>query len=165
VPAASPPEQHTGCNAGFASGTPFANANHTQHQQQAAVTQPAESQQQPAAALAGDAACVNPAGASNTVTNISMHWLLRQIPPGWNLEHIVTGGSEMYGVLCLQCPAADQQQQQQQQGRQLCPAWMAAVWDGEAWHIVGMYGCEQQARDVCVCAEPGSCRPCCSSWQ
>jgi hypothetical protein len=75
-----------------------------------------------------------------------MCWLLQQIPPGWQLEHIVAGASEMYGVLCLQYPPRSEQQQQQQHAR----TWMAAVWDGVAWHSVGMYGCEQQARAACV---------------
>jgi hypothetical protein len=66
-----------------------------------------------------------------------MRWLLRQIPPGWQLEHIVAGASGMYGALCLQCPTHNKEQQQQQQH---AGTWMAAVWDGVAWHSVGTYG-------------------------
>jgi hypothetical protein len=83
-------------------------------------------------------------------TNINMRWLLQQIPTGWQLEHIVAAGAgDLFGVLCLQGSDAAPQQQQQQQQTQPVP-WMAAVWDGAAWHVVGMYSSEQQARNGCV---------------
>jgi hypothetical protein len=79
-------------------------------------------------------------------TSISMCWLQQQIPQGWQLEHVVAGVSGMFGVLCLQCSDAAVQQQQQQQHA----PWMAAVWDGTAWQIMGIYSSEQQARSSCT---------------
>jgi hypothetical protein len=97
------------------------------------------------------AAAARDSGSRNlSATNINVRWLLQQIPAGWQLEHIVAGASGMFGVLCLQCSdTAPQQQQIQQQQQQPVP-WMAVVWDGAAWHIVGMYSSEQQARDGCM---------------